>query len=120
MSNSKKNNSFLSWFKSNDEFGVPIGLNYRGAGQNKTYLGAFVTLLFNIFMIYAATMRLSTWWMRKSPKFTPYHVNTDLHDEGRLNIAENNWNYAVGLYSIPDMKYYPVDPRLGKLISGMM
>jgi hypothetical protein len=112
--------NFLTWLKNNDSFGVPIGMNYRGASQQKTYLGALVSIFFNLFMLYAAVMRFNKWWTRQSPKFSPLEIHVDLNGEGPKNIDDFNWNFAVGLYSIDEMEYKAIDPRLGKLVTGMI
>jgi hypothetical protein len=67
---------------------VPIGLNYRGAGQHKTHVGASVTILFNAFMIWFACQRIIKWVEMREPKFSPVTIPTDLHDVGEINISE--------------------------------
>jgi hypothetical protein len=81
--------NFIKWFKSQDDFGAPIGLNYRGAGTHKTVVGACTTICFKVFMIYIAIMRTLKWIGKHDPKFSPVVIHTDLHELGDLNIAEH-------------------------------
>ena len=47
---------FLNFLKSQDAFGEPVGLNYRGESTFKTWIGALGSMSIKIFiMIFAAT-----------------------------------------------------------------
>ena len=108
----------ISWVRSIDDFGPGVGLNYRGAGIQKSMPGAFCTIFYRVFLLYAIVLRINTWINRHTPHFTATPVHLDFKEMEPFSFEEHYFNFGVGLFDTETEEYVDIDPRLGEIHAG--
>jgi hypothetical protein len=68
----KNKETLMDKFRKIDTYGAPIALNYEGKNRFKTNLGAVMTILTRMFILYSSLFKIIRLITLRNPHFTPY------------------------------------------------
>jgi len=117
--------SFGNTFKSFDQYGEPIGMNYKGQAQYNTYCGSIMSIFTTTIMLYYTVFKTQLLVGRDNPN-TSYNTgvikNFDKQvaeavtgQENSLIIKSSDLSFGLGFYlmkPLQGLNIVPIDPRL--------
>ena len=59
--------SFINWFVSLDAYGEPVSVSYKGDTTYKTHMGACLTLLSRVFLVFFTFMGVIELYQYRNP-----------------------------------------------------
>jgi len=110
MDNAKKQqtkNNFLTWLKSFDHFGKPVGLTIDGEAEFKTLAGGSLTILLACYLIFILIRSFIPVFLNEIDTSQTQLINFDVDNEW-FDPFEHGFTFAVGF---PE----PIDERVGTL-----
>lgn len=114
--------AFGNYIRSQDKYGVPIGVNYQGDDTFKTKIGGVVTLLTYCVVLAYTLTKITQLIQRTNPNVatTTEFVNYET-DLTRYNLEENNLEAVIRFEMMqPDgtTKYFEhLDDKYGRLVA---
>jgi hypothetical protein len=106
--------SISNKFKSLDNFGSSIALNYHGDDTYKTKVGAFASLILQIFTFYILVTKGRDMILGINPDFISYTISQDMNAaDPQIMIKENKFNFAFGIYNLMKNTWEPIPEEFG-------
>jgi len=104
--------SILFYFQQLDQYGAPVGVNYRGNRTYKTKVGASLSVLSVLFVLTYFIIKVKKLALKERPSIISNTIFVDMEEQGRFHAKENRFDFGFSFLHIPTWSYVTPDPRI--------